>query len=373
MTKKPSAAKCLRCGREWSPRNAHPKRCPGCQSLAWNVPPEKAEAAPSPPVDEEIPIKHMTIDEVPCAEPSVIEQLEFDPEWAYKKVKRWAGPKKTSERKSREKRFSESFPEGFGVISSILPKAPLLLLLIVLMYDALTSLSRGDMWFVMDWYEATWVLPKLVYVFMYPGGPGEWFKMFWPLVVLLVMLLVSLLFVTWSLPYRFVFKDYVIIRGNVKVRDARVMWSTDNMWTRVWDRVYRTPSRDKVELWLKHRFFWNPLLPDKGLVKLTLDRAIEKPEQDGPFTIIAYERRYRKFVALNEMVTTDDGQQSREIPLDQANSRFNERGKLLVWDTQRFSLANPDVRIEKLKRGTHIVPQELKEAADVARKARQEN
>lgn len=358
MTKKPAPVKCLKCGREWSPRNAHPKRCPGCQSSTWNRPPE--ETTPEPPKAEKA-VTNM----------GSLENMDHPFTIIAKEVRKAREPKPPRERK--DKRFSEAHPGAYEVAGAILPKVPLLALLVILMYDALTSMAKGDMWFVMDWYEATWVLPKIVYVFMYPGGPGEWFKLYWPLFVLLVMLAITIIFVIWSLPYRFAFKDYVIIRGNVKVKDARVMWSTDNIWTRAWDRIYGTPKRDTVELWLKHKFFWNPLLPDKGLVKLTLDRVIEKPEQDGPFTILAYERRYRKFVALNEMVTTDDGQQTRPIPLDDANDRFNTRGRLLVWDTQRFSLANPDVRIEKLKRGTHIVPQELKEAADVARKARHEN
>lgn len=355
--------KCQKCGREWTPRTKDPARCPGCQSVAWNEPPEAETPKASPEPEPQ-----------PAPLPHVIEQLEFDPEWAYKGIRSRLKrkPKEEGVEKPRAK-FSERHPELFGTLASILPKSPLFALLAFLLYDAMASLAEGDMFFAYDWYQATWVLPRIVGIFLYPGGPGEWFKLFWPLVTLLVMLAITVIFVIWAIPYRFAFKDYIIIRGNVKVKDARIIWSTDNLWTRIWDRIYGTPPREKVELWLKHKFFWNPILPDRGLVKLTLDRQIEKPEPDGPFTVIAYERRYRRFIALDEMETTDDGQQSREIPLDQANGRFNDRGKLLVWDTQRFSLANPDVRIEKLKRGTHIVPQELKEAADVARQARQEN
>ena len=150
------------------------------------------------------------------------------------------------------------------------------------------------------------------------------------------------------------------------------MWSTDNIWTRIWDRLYGTPPRDKVELWLKHRFWWNPLMPQKGLVKLTLDRELEKPRYDGLFCYTAEERRYRMYTAYDEMVTTDDAQQSRPIPLAEINATFAERSSSLVRDTQKFSLANPTVRLEKLRGGTHIVPQDLREAADVARSKRGE-
>lgn len=374
MTKKKlTPVKCQKCGKEWTPRKADPARCPSCQSTSWNVPAEPTEvqaADPTPPV---LP----PVLDPPVPKLTLVEQLEFDPECAYKglraRFKRKPKAEPADEVDEGPKlKFSEKRPELFDWASSILPKSHLLLLLVILMYSAVTSMAIGNFMFALDWYQATWILPRIVNIFLYPGGPSAWFELYWPLALIIVMLLMTVAFVIWSLPYRFCFKDYVIIRGNVKVKDGRVMWSTDNMWTRMWDRAYGTPPRNKVELWLKHRFFWNPLMPNKGLVKLTLDREIEKPELDGPFTLIAFERRYRMFVALDEMVTTDDGQQSRLIPLDQANENFNDRGKMLVKDTQKFSLANPRVRLEKLRQGTHIVPQELREAADVARRERNE-
>lgn len=370
MTKKLVLVKCLQCGREWTPRKPDPKRCPGCGSADWNVP-DVPVPPPLPPVEEH------KAPEPPVHEETTLDRLEFDPEVAYHSIRDRFKRKPRPERpdlpdKEPRRKISEAKPELYDWAATILPKLPLLTLLLVLMYDALGSMARGDMWFVMDWYNATWVLPHIVAIFLYPGGPGAWFQLFWPLAMLLVALFLSLAFVAYVLPYRFCFKDYVIIRGNVKVKDGRVMWSTDNIWTKLWDRFYGTPPRDTVEMWLKHRFFWNPLMPNKDLVKLTLDRKAEHPEMDGPFTLTAYERRYRMYVALNEMVTTDDGQQTRPIPLDEANEKFRRRGESLVWDAQKFSYANPGVRLEKLRKGTHIVPQELKEAADLARKERHE-
>lgn len=377
MTKKKlTEVTCHKCGRQWTPRKPNPARCPGCQSSTWNVPePAKVEAATQPPAAA--PFGLLPLPEDSPETKKLIEQLEFDPEWAYKGIRaRFKRKPKAVEKQAEDDvprlKFSQKRPELYDLAASILPKTPLLLLMILLLYDAMTSMSQGDFMFAIDWYEATWVLPHIVAIFLYPGGPSAWFELFWPLAMIVIMLLMTVAFVIWSLPYRFLFKDYVIIRGNVKVKDGRVFWSTDNILTRVWDRFYHTPPRDKVELWLKHRFFWNPLMPNKGLVKLTLEREKEHPELDGPFTLIAYERRYRMFVGLDEMVTTDDGQQTRPIPLDEANINFTDRGKRLVKDTQKFSLANPRVRLEKLRQGTHIVPQELKEAADVARRERNE-
>lgn len=268
--------------------------------------------------------------------------------------------------------ISQDNPPLYELAATILPKLPIISLLLVLAFSAVTSMAAGNMWFVLDWYQATWVLPQLVGIFTYAGGPSEWFAANWPLVMIAVMLLVSVLIFVWALPWRVAFKDYVIVRGNTKARDGRVMWSTMNTWTRLWDRVYGTEPRTQVDIWLKTKLIWNPLLPSRGLLHLTLDAEAEHPEYDGPFVVTAEERRYRRYVGYNHMVTTDDAQQTLPIPLEEITSNFQSRGRLLVDDTQKFSLANPTVRLEKLRGGTHIVPSDLREAADVARAKRGE-
>jgi len=268
--------------------------------------------------------------------------------------------------------ISKDNPPLYELATAVLPKLPIISLLLVLAFSAVTSMAAGNMWFVMDWYRATWILPQIVGIFTYAGGPGEWFADYWPVVVLAAMLLISLAIFVWALPWRVAFKDYVIVRGNTKARDGRVMWSTMNIWTRLWDRFYGTEPRKTVDIWLKTKFWWNPLMPSKGLLHLTLDAEADRPEYDGLFTVTARERQYRRYVGYNHMVTTDDAQQTLPIPLDDITANFQRRGRLLVDDTQKFSLANPTVRLEKLRGGTHIVPADLKEAANVARSKRGE-
>jgi len=282
--------------------------------------------------------------------------------------------KERTSRDAERKRtmISKDNPPLYELAATILPKLPIISLLLVLAISAITSMAAGNMWFVLDWYQATWILPQIVGIFTYPAGPGQWFADYWPVVVLAAMLLISLAIFAWALPWRVAFKDYVIIRGNTKARDGRVMWSTMNIWTRLWDRFYGTEPRKTVDIWLKTKFWWNPLMPSKGLLHLTLDAEADRPEYDGPFTFTARERQYRRYVGYNHMVTTDDAQQTLPIPLDDITANFQRRGRLLVDDTQKFSLANPTVRLEKLRGGTHIVPQDLREAADVARSKRGE-
>ncbi|MFA5336601.1 MAG: hypothetical protein WC324_06755 [Candidatus Omnitrophota bacterium] len=350
-------ARC-RCGYTWTPRRDNPERCPKCGTTAWRtpapVPPQEArtEAPPSAPIIQE-----------------VREELAPVPRVQEKEQKK---QEKKGKKDRTPGKFSERHPAAYDLASNILPRSPILLFLIGLTFSALSSMIIGNYLFVMDWYRGTIILPWFMGIFTYAGGPGEWFADYWPLLTLLICLMVSVTFAFWSLPWRFAFKDYIVIRGNTKSRDGRIMWSTDNIWVRIWDGIYGTPSRDTVEIWLKHRFWWNPLMPQKGLIKLTLDRDIEKPQYEGLFQYTAEERRYRMFTAFGEMITTDDAQQSRPIPIVEINAAFAARSSSLVRDTQKFSLANPSVRIEKLRHGTHIVPDDLREVAELARKVRGE-
>ncbi len=426
---------CLICGHNWEPRSENPKQCPKCQSRQWNKPSEEPVEAPAeqpsdillvtddaiydaepsetedaleisgiaveqPPEIEEPeepaaedaeeivepvpPVEEVEEASEPVASPEPLPPVpRLDPRSEMERIEGQerrgrliAAMRRMRERPRDAERkrtmISQDNPPLYELAATILPKLPIISLLLVLAFSAITSMAAGNMWFVMDWYNATWILPQIVGIFTYAGGPGEWFADYWPLVMIAVMLLVSVLIFVWALPWRVAFKDYMIIRGNTKARDGRVMWSSLNTWTRLWDRFYGTEPRKNVDIWLKTGFWWNPLMPSKGLLHLTLDTEADRPEYDGPFTVTARERQYRRYVGYNHMVTTDDAQQTLPIPLEEITSNFQSRGRLLVDDTQKFSLANPTVRLEKLRGGTHIVPQDLREAADVARSKRGE-
>ena len=353
---------CVKCGHNWEPRSENPpKKCPKCQSRQWNEPSEEPAAPPEP------------LPPIPRLDPrSEMEREEPERRGRLISILRRMRERPPRDAKRERTMISKDNPPLYELATAVLPKLPIISLLLVLAFSAVTSMAAGNMWFVMDWYRATWILPQIVGIFTYAGGPGEWFADYWPVVVLAAMLLISLAIFVWALPWRVAFKDYVIVRGNTKARDGRVMWSTMNIWTRLWDRFYGTEPRKTVDIWLKTKFWWNPLMPSKGLLHLTLDAEADRPEYDGLFTVTARERQYRRYVGYNHMVTTDDAQQTLPIPLDDITANFQRRGRLLVDDTQKFSLANPTVRLEKLRGGTHIVPADLKEAANVARSKRGE-
>lgn len=277
------------------------------------------------------------------------------------------GPKESRrERKRRERRerrlFSENHPGAFQVSASILPKTGLILLCLLLAWDALTSMVQGDYLFYKRWYEMTIVLPMITGIFLFPGGPMEWFQIYGVIASLLGVVAVVLLLIFYRLIWRYMFKDYSIVRGQTELKEGRVYWWTGNIWTRIWDKIYRSGERTEHVLYIK-QYFWppiNPLNPRNGLIKLHLSMK-ERVEYDSLFSITGKEKRFRVYIGENELATTDDAQEGREIPLEEINDVFRQRREHLIGDTQKFSLANPHVRLDLLRDGTYLVPEELNE------------
>lgn len=350
-------------GRPWA--RSEPPQAP-VDSPGNNEPPAPAEA--SQPEISDLPV----IEEPPRQDPAEVARPDDVPIPTQKrKLLSRLKPSATPRPRRPHTKISQDQPQFYEAMAWLLPKSPLFVLCLILAFDAMISLLKGDVWFWMRWYEATWIGPQIVGIFTYPGGPGEWLSDYWILVVLIAMCAMTLAFVIRALPWRFCFKDYVIVRGHNKHPDGRVMWHSANTWTRLWDQWYGTEPRTELDLWIKQGWRWNPLLPNKGLTHLTLDIKEDKPKIDV-FSIEARERRYRRFVGYDHVVTTDQAQQSREIPLDRIGENFKARGERLVLDTHKFSLANPDVRLRKLENGAHMKLPGLKEAADLARQRRGE-
>lgn len=270
--------------------------------------------------------------------------------------------KKEEPRPKKEKTrrlFSETHPGAYSLAANILPRFGLLILGVVLIYDAFRSILQGDYLFVYHWYEATIILPLITGIFIYPGGPGEWFVDYGEITSILLIIFAVLLLVFHRLVWRYLFKDYSIVRGQTELREGRVYWWTGNMWTRVWDAIYHTPRTEHV-LYIK-QYRWpplNPLNPRSSLIKLHL--SLDEPvEYDSLFSIVGKEKRYRVYIGEDELATTDNAQEGREIPLAEINDIFRQRREHLIGDTQKFSMANPHVRLDLLRDGTYLVPEEF--------------
>lgn len=265
------------------------------------------------------------------------------------------------EKKRRERLlFSENHPGAYQVSASVLPKTGLILLGLLLIWDALTSMVQGDYLFYRRWYEMTIILPLIVGIFLFPGGPMEWFQVYGVVASFIGVIALVMALVFYRLVWRYMFKDYSIVRGQTELREGRIYWWTGNIWTRIWDKIYRSGERKEHVLYIK-QYFWpplNPLNPRNSLVKLHLSME-EEVEYDSLFSITGKEKRFRVWIGENELATTDDAQKGREIPLNEINEVFRQRREHLIGDTQKFSMANPHVRLDLLRDGTYLVPEEF--------------
>lgn len=265
------------------------------------------------------------------------------------------------EKKRRARRlFSENHPGAFQVSANVLPKTGLILLGLLLTWDALTSMFQGDYLFYQRWYQMSIVGPLIVGIFLFPGGPMEWIEIYGVVASLIGVIAVILLLVFYRLIWRYFFKDYSIVRGQTELREGRVYWWTGNIWTRIWDKLYRSGERVEHVLYIK-QYFWpplNPLNPRNSLIKLHLS-IDEEVEYDSLFSLTGKEKRFRVYIGENELATTDDAQKGREIPLMEINDVFRDRREHLIGDTQKFSMANPNVRLDLLRDGTYLVPEDF--------------
>lgn len=295
-----------------------------------------------------------------------IEKLVIEPVKFKIKVPKEERPLKEPEPeatpKERRKMFSLVHPGAYNTAASLLPKMGLFILAGVLIYSAMTNMMAGNYLFVMDWFKATIIGPIILGIFIYPGGPKEWFSDYGVIALIVVMVFVVVMFIFYRMVWRFMFKDYSIVRGQSELREGRVYWWTGNMWTRMWDRYWRTEPRTEHVLYIK-QYFWppfNPLNPRGKLIKLHLSTK-ENPEYDSLYSITGHERRFRVYIGDNELATTDDAQSGREIPIDSINGIFKDRRELLIGDTQKFSMANPSVRLDLLRDGTYLTPEDFYE------------
>lgn len=351
--------------------------------------PVDLNVSPEEPAAEPVPIMHMTIDEVPKALPDAmadvfavhapekphmtVKDLESDPEWAYKKVKRWAGPKQKKEGKPpREKRFSESYPGAWNLAKNFLPRLQVLVPMFIICYLAMTESLKGNYTFYLDWANAL-RLPQIMAAMSDPehlvdvllANNGYYI---WILVGSIVVIVAFYEFI-----WKSAFKEY---RKKVYMREykeGRCYWHEGNWWHRAWDKYYRSPPREITRFYI--RTHWWPLLnvfnPRSSMLEVTVSK------DEHYFTrgnkLIVEEKPIRMLTDHNKMVTRDGAYEGAPVPLDEAKQELNERTSELITRTQKVALSNPHIRKETLKKSGIAVTPEFVDEVRKAKKEREPN
>lgn len=343
----------------------------------WNAPPVdlssgmdlESRPAPEPEAAAEPAKPKESI--APPAEPSatLADQLEFDPEWAYKKVKRWAGPRPAKEPKPpREKRFSESYPGAWNLARNLLPRLQVLLPMLILCYSALTETMKGNYAFYDDW--ARWLkLPQIMRVLsdidllqdtlMADGG--------YYLMLIIAGVLGIVLF--YEFVWKCAFKEY---RKKVYMREykeGRCYWHDGNYLCRLFDRYYRSPPRETVRFYIRTHW-WPPLNifnPRASMLEITIS------QDERYFTrgnkLVVEEKPIRILTDHNKMVTRDGSYEGVPVPVQEARDELDSRQSELIKGTQKVTMANPHIRKETLRKSGIVASPEFIEEV---RKAKEE-
>lgn len=327
-----------------------------------NAEPERpAVEPPKEEAEEPVPIKHMTIDEVP---------LVMDhPFTTVAKEIRKRKPKEPKQPKlPREKRFSETNPQAWNLAKNFLPRLQVLIPMLFVCYLALTETMAGNYTFYLDWAN-TLRLPQIMAVMSDPehlvdillSNNGYYI---WILVGAVVVIVAFYEFI-----WKSAFKEY---RKKVYMREyaeGRCYWHEGNWWHRTWDRYYRSPPRESTKFYIRTHW-WPPLNifnPRASMLEVTVSK--EEPYFVRGNKLVVEEKPIRILTDHNKMVTRDGSYDGVPVPVDEARKELDSRQSELIKGTQKVSTANPHILKRNLEKSGIVASPEFIEEV---RKAKEE-
>lgn len=281
--------------------------------------------------------------------------------------------KRETKHAPREKLWSETHPEGWHKARGVLPRLHMIAFALILAYLTVMELINGNNDFLMDWYRDTWILPAFFEVTSSEYMLQLWWQQYGQQFLVILIFIIMCFVMFYMLVWRTCFRSYVKYSEGEPKPEGRCYWRTNNMWTRLWDRLYRSPQRTMNTYWINQGLFFNIFNPNASLVRLDTGTD-EICEEKGLWKMWVHEKRIRRKVNNSSrwLTTADYLYKNEVIPTEYAEERFLAMGKKCVDDTKKLTHANPDVRIDVVKSGTSLVIPEWKEAVMNARKKRAE-
>jgi hypothetical protein len=271
-------------------------------------------------------------------------------------------------------RFSKRHPVAFQFSRLVLPRLPVVAIVVPICYWMMMNLLKGDYMFLLRWYRESIVLPWLMQVVTEKGAFQAWWAVWGPFTIMVLATIVIALLAFYMTLWRYMFKDYMRYSEGVETREGRCYWlEGSGFWFNLWDGVYGgiyrrrngrpyDPQREYVTAYIRDRA-WPPIniaSPGRKMLKVRL-APIEKIEKRGPFELVVSERKYRRIIGIREFATHDEAYTSTPLSTQWGKDLFKARIGELVKETQTLTKANVGVRLDKMKSGTIIVDEELKE------------
>jgi hypothetical protein len=279
--------------------------------------------------------------------------------------------------------FSERHPMAFKASRLLLPRLPVLIVALPLIYFMVANLLKRDYLFIIRWYHESWILPNLVNILSSRAAFIHWWKFYGPITIMVAFFLLFSVAVFYMFIWRFIFKDYTRQSEGVETPEGRAYWVEGrNMWFNLWDGFYGSfyqrkhkssykPDRRVITVYLNTSFFPppNPSAPGRKMLKVKLSKDREEwIDNRGAYELIGHEGLYRRITGIREMETHNIGYKSDPIAMREATKIFKDRMDGLVKDTQKLSKANVSVRLDQMKSGTVQMDDELREMINEQRK-----
>lgn len=275
------------------------------------------------------------------------------------------------ERPRRDKFFSEAHPRIYGILTTILPRLHIYVPLFLLLYFAgwVEIIQHANYDFALDWYRGTWWLQSMFHLLTDQDLLVDWFERYYVIIIAVVVLIIAAIFAFYEMVWKSLFPDYVKHVHMKEYPEGRAYWYDGNAFMRWWDRVYRSPERKELKLWLHTRWWINPLNPQLSMVLLKLSPE-EKAVKRGMTKLVVHERPRRYLIDHDKMATTDEQYVSGPIPLEETQGELDRRQAKLLTQTQTVALANPHIRKEQLRKSSLVAPpnfiEEVKKAQEGA-------
>jgi hypothetical protein len=281
--------------------------------------------------------------------------------------------KKKERHAPRDKFYSELHPEAYATVKKMLPRLHMYIFATVLAIMMALEVLKKNYDFMIDWYNATWVLPEMVKVIR--GDIGLWFQTYGPQFMVVLSFLILAFIMLYMFVWRAFFKTYIKFSQGSERPEGRVYWRTNNMWTKRWDKWYGSPPRTMNTYYIKQGFWplFNIMNPTSTIARL--DTTLEESCTElGIWKLKVAEKRHRIKVGNDQrhLITSDIAFPNGYIPTPYAEGRFDGMSKKCVDDTTNLSFANATTRNNVMGSSLRLVPKKTRRNILDARKKQQD-
>lgn len=245
----------------------------------------------------------------------------------------------------REQFFSQRHPGAYHLVASI-PTFAMTAVVAVIGYLVLINMDR------------------ITALILDPSGVISYLERNGMMLLILFSMLAVLVYIIYTVGWRYLFPDYYIRYGSADVFDGRLYWSDNHILVRLWDRWYGSPPRTQIRYFVHQS--WLPLV-----LNVITTSPEERMERKDMWAVVVYEKALRRVVERRKKRTyleTYDGINHHiDIPTEYVRGMFDVRMKEMLDATTRASYGNPEVSVDIVRNGSTLIGEDFAEAVKNAR------